>query len=687
MGKSLLLAAWAQRARAAGTTVFMGHCDELARDLPLQPVLDALDDHLRAAGAVSGSAEELLGADAELLAPLLSWTAQARPATPALSVLREQGTGQALLFGALVDVFSRFGQPAAVILDDVHLAGPATLEWLQLAARRAARRPLLLIAAQRREEAVPLPAATRIDLAPFDLAAAVAVVGEERAADLLERSHGNPLFLVELAAHLDAASLDASPPETIRAAVSARCDRAGPAAATLRLAAVLGSDVDLDLLVTILRGRPVEVLDHLEEGVRRGFLVERGNAFSFRHELIRTALEAGASASRRALAHREAARALAARPQGDPLTVAYHGRMGGDDNLTASALVDAAGLASARFDQEEALRLLARSLDLRDSLPARLLRAKVGIMVGDYEGALADVEAAVDQGGGARALELGAWAAHYQRDFTAAARLADEGANVATSPAEKAGCLTIGGWVRQCAGDLPGAEARLVAATDCAPASWRAVSGLWLGGLRVHQGRTTEGVALIRPAIVKDAVAAQAHPLAHANLFAALGLAQLGRAEEALAAAKELDRPDAPARWAGRAANVRGWILRNLGESAAADESNSVGLAEATAAGMVEAMSHAHLDLGAGLLAAGDLDGATARVDASLALGDSHALAWRHRMRARLYQGEIALGQGDAGAAIASAQMIQREATRSTLTSSRRRWTVWMRWPGWRRGG
>jgi hypothetical protein len=32
-------------------------------------------------------------------------------------------------------------------------------------------------------------------------------------------------------------------------------------------------------------------------------------------------------------------------------------------------------------------------------------------------------------------------------------------------------------------------------------------------------------------------------------------------------------------------------------------------------------------------------------------------------MRARLYQGEIALGQGDAGAAIASAQVIQREAT------------------------
>jgi tetratricopeptide (TPR) repeat protein len=202
-----------------------------------------------------------------------------------------------------------------------------------------------------------------------------------------------------------------------------------------------------------------------------------------------------------------------------------------------------------------------------------------------------------------------------------------------------------------------------VAAAESAPGSWRAVSGLWLGGLRVHQGRASEGVALIRPGIVKDAVAAQAHPLAHANLFAALGLAQLGRADEALAAVQEFDRANAPDRWAGRAANVRGWILRNLGESAAADESNAAALAEASAVGMVEAISHAHLDLAAGLLRGGDLDRATVRVEASLALGDGHALAWRHRMRARLYQGEIALGRGDAEAAIASAREIEHQAT------------------------
>jgi tetratricopeptide (TPR) repeat protein len=432
------------------------------------------------------------------------------------------------------------------------------------------------------------------------------------------------------------------------------------------LAAVLGSRVDLELLVAILRATPIELLDHLEEGVRRGFLVEAGTGFAFRHEIIRTALEAGASASRRALAHREAARALAGRPQRDPLAVAYHARLGGDDQLAASALVEAARVASARFDQPEALSLLERSFEFGDSLAGRLLRARVLIMLSEYEQALRDVDAAVDQGGGAQALELGAWAAHYQRDFATAARLADEGAAVATEPAERAGCLTIGGWVRQCVGDLPGAQQRLDAAFEHSTGSWRAVSGLWLGGLLVHRGRAQDGVDLIRPATIDPTFAAQGHPIAHAYLFAALGLGQLGRPEEALAALQQLDVATArtgTARWAGRSKNTRGWILRNLGQFAAADESNLAALEEATAVGMTEPMSHAHLDLAAGALLTGRIDEAAKRVEASLAFGDRHALAWRHRMRAHLYRAEIALASDDYESAITLAADVGREAT------------------------
>jgi hypothetical protein len=62
---------------------------------------------------------------------------------------------------------------------------------------------------------------------------------------------------------------------------------------------------------------------------------------------------------------------------------------------------------------------------------------------------------------------------------------------------------------------------------------------------------------------------------------------------------------------------------------------------------IAEPMSHAHLDLASGALLAGDLDRAGAEVAAAEALGDTHAMAWRHVMRARLYRAEIRLGVGD----------------------------------------
>src|SRR5205807_9160797 len=116
-------------------------------------------------------------------------------------------------------------------------------------------------------------------------------------------------------------------------------------------AALLGPVVDLDLLAAVLRASPVDLLEHLEEGVRRGLLEDRPGGFAFRHDVVREALEAEATASRRAFVHREAGRVLAGRPRPDALAVAHHARLGGDDQLAARALVGAADVASARFDQ------------------------------------------------------------------------------------------------------------------------------------------------------------------------------------------------------------------------------------------------------------------------------------------------------------------------------------------------
>ena len=653
MGKSRLLSVWAPRAEATGATVLSGRCEELARGLPLHAIFAALDDHRLRVGAEATS--QLLGPEAAVLAPFLGHPAARRQAAPPPSALRDQMGAQLQVFAALVSVLGRLPAPSVLLVDDVHLAGSATIEWLHYAAHRLVDLPLLVVCAQRPEEASPLAAGSRVRLGPLDEAAAAEVVGAERAAELVARSGGNPLFLVELAAADPADRL----PETVRDAVVARCDRAGSAvAASLRTAALIGSTVELDLLASVVRASPVDLLDHLEEGVRRGLLVEQAPGFAFRHDLIREALESSASSSRRALVHREAGRILAARPRTDPMAIAYHARLGGDEELAAGALVDAAAVASARFDQLEALRLLEESLGLVESLAGRLLRARVLIMVGDYQRASAEVDAALGMGAGAVALELGAWAAHYRRDFATAVHLADEGARVAEDADQQVGCLTVGGWASQCRGDLRGAEQRLEEADRAARGVWRPVTEVWLGGLRVHQGRCDEGAVLIRPATVNEAVGRHGHPALHAYLFAALALGNLGRVDDALAAIAALDAEaarTAAGRWEGRADNVRGWILRGLGDWRAADEANARSLERSAAVGMPEPMAHAHLDLASGALLSGDLDRATSEVGAALGLGDRHAMAWRHRLRARLYQAEIALasGQGDAAAGLA----------------------------------
>lgn len=335
MGKSHLLEAWTDRAGDAAT-VLTGRCEESSRGVPLQAIFYALETHLRALDP--GATAALLGTESEILRPFLVPFGRATPVP--VSGLRDWGGGGQLVdFGALLAVLTCLPAPTVLVLDVVHLAGPATIAWLDYAGRRAGSLELLIVASQRPDEAVELPAAKVIELTALAEADSAELVGSGRAEALVARSGGNPLFLVELAA----APSDESLPASIKDAVTARCARAGPdAVVTLRTAAVIGPEVDLDLLAAVLRSSPVELLDHLEEGGRRGILVERAGRFVFRHELVRDALVVSTSATRQAFAHREAGRVLAARPTRDAYTVAHHARLGGDDELAASALLEAA---------------------------------------------------------------------------------------------------------------------------------------------------------------------------------------------------------------------------------------------------------------------------------------------------------------------------------------------------------
>ena len=660
IGKSRLLQLWTDRLAARGSTVVSVSCDELGRALPLQPVLDAVEALIRRADETV----DVLGPDAAVLGPLLGRSSAPR-GDAQLVVLTDPGAGLALVFAALFAVLRRQAElgPLVLVLDDVHLGDTATVAWLGQSARRLADSRVTIVAGQRTEEGVTFPDATRLALGPLTLADTEVLVGPDRAATLHARSGGHPLFLVELAAADDGDAL----PATIKEAVAERCARSGPAAATLRAAAVIGPVIDLDLLAVVTATAPSTLLDHLEEGVRRRFLVEEGQAFVFAHALIREAMVSTVGAARAAFLHRQAGRALGARPHVDPLVVARHARLGGDLGFASTMLVDAARLAVTRFDQDEAMRLLDEAVSLDDTVDARLERARVASMASRHTLARDDLEVARRAGAGPEALEIAAWSAHYQRHFEEALALADRGAGQADDPDLRTSCLALGGWVSLASGDLPGAEVRLVGAVGAAPEASGGMAEAWLAWLRMNQGRPRETLRLVRPQ-TGGGLAAYRFPNAYGGMVATMALAMLGRVDEALATLDTLEADVAAMhaeRWTPRPLNLRGWIVRNLGALDEADELNRAAIEAARAQHLDEPLANGLLDLASGRLLAGDADAADGLLREAMPFTTiEHAFRWRHQLRGRLLRATLDRETGNFEAARAGATSLAADAAR-----------------------
>ena len=351
--------------------------------------------------------------------------------------------------------------------------------------------------------------------------------------------------------------------------MSARCDELGPAGLLLRTAAVIGPELDVDLLAAVL-GRPVvALLDDAEQAVAKQFLVEEDGIFRFRHELVREALAASATAGRAALLHRQAGRVLDRRPGADPLTVAGHARLGGDLALAVPGAARRVGAGRG------ALRLRGgRGAARRRAAAGRPARTAGWPGPGSAPCAGATPRPWRTSSGppagaaGAAALEVGAWASYFGRQFAQAAQFAEDGALAAEDAATRARCLAAGGRTRHAAGDLARAELLLGEAFSLAEGADRVTAAGWLGVLRAHQSRVDEALALLRPAARGQLGVEHTSATLHALLFTGHAHALAGRPAQALAAftryTAEVERRQVP-RFAGRAVNFAGWVLRNLG--------------------------------------------------------------------------------------------------------------------------
>jgi len=654
IGKSSLVAAWTAR-RAATDTVLVGRCGDVGLTAPLDPLIVPLSEHLHRLD--DDRLQEMLGADASLLAPLLGLSAVAT--MPPL--LADGIVGPSLLYSALAGVLARLAEPSPVVLvlDDAHLGGEALGTWVNHVHRCPI--PLLVVASVRTPQRATFAADDVIRLHALGPDETRELVGAERADELYARSGGHPLFLTELALADAGESLPASLVDT----VCARCDALGRGGDTLANAAVIGSRVDPDLLAAVLHRPAVELLDDAEAGVEHQLLIDDGGVFRFRHELVREALASRVTAGRTAWLHREVARHLVRRRGSDPAEVADHARLGGDLELAASSLRAASARAAERFDHASAERRLDEALALHPDPETWLDRARIRTRQGRYDDAYSDV--ALARILGADALEVGAWASYFDRRFEQAIEFATDGAAIAEQEDVRARCLTVAGRTRHAAGDLHSAERLLLEAIDSARGLDRMVASAWLGVLRSHQSRTEAALALLRPVTRPELRAEHSSAVLHALLFTGHAQALAGRPAPALRAfaqyTTEVDRRQM-ARFEGRGINFGGWVLRNIGAREQGAEDHLRVLELSRGSGAPELGLAALEDLAEDSLALGQVDAAAAYLDRARAgLGGDLVFGWRLDFKHRLLRARAALARDDPGAALDIASALAEAAT------------------------
>ncbi|MBV9660894.1 MAG: AAA family ATPase [Acidimicrobiales bacterium] len=650
MGKSALLSAWMSRATRQAL-VISSRCDELGGDLPLQPIVDGLAAYLDGLGRQATG--ELLGGEAAILDPLLG---RATPRAVGATTVTDMEAGRAVLFAALSAVLRRAAgeRPLVVIVDDLHQAAPGTAEFLAFCLRRMSS--TMVVAARRPEPGPDLPAARRLVLGPLSLADTDRLVGAERAPALHERSGGHPLFLRELAT-----ASDDELPGSLIASVTARLEGLGGGAASIQVAALCGSEVDAALVADV-SGRPVPVvLDDLEWAARTGLLHPRGAALAFSHELVREAIEAGASPPRRAEVHRAAVAALARRPETDPLALARHARLGGDPAVAAQALVAAAQAAAERFEAATAEQLLDQAIELYDSPAARRARGQLRLARLDLDAARRDALRAIDLGAGVEGFELAGWVAYYGRDYDAALGYADEGVERAGDPGIRASCLALAGRIRHTRGQLAEAAARLEEGVAVAPAPIRGMVQVWYAQLLAHRGEPDRAAEVARRGVLDPHLA---HPFAggHGRFTLAYAHGVVGRWGAALEAVDELDALVArqgDRRFPPVAANMRGWLLRGAGLLNEACELHELAVASDPGPTFQEARYAGLLDLAECHLAFARLDQAAAAVDSARGVIDwTGSMSWRHRNRYRLLADRVAALAGHHRDAAADARAV-----------------------------
>ena len=338
VGKSRLVRELVSAIRADDGRVLVGRCLSYGEGITYWPIRELVHE---AAGVTEADTLALARARVEGIAPDSGVAARVAAAIG----LESGASSQEELFWAVRRLLEHLaaGAPTLIVLEDLHWAEDTLLDLVDYVVDLARRVPLMLLATarpdlvERRPAFVaPREATTYLRLEPLGASVADELLrtlpgGSAVPAGMRARIHdaaeGNPLYVEELLALLRddgrlwqedgawvaAPDIDAvSVPVSIRALLAARLEGLPPAErSTAQRASVLGRTFEVAALASMEQAGSVGLTRHLVGLVRKELLrpdraeLTAGDAFRFRHVLIRdAAYEALPKAERAALHER-----------------------------------------------------------------------------------------------------------------------------------------------------------------------------------------------------------------------------------------------------------------------------------------------------------------------------------------------------------------------------------------------
>jgi class 3 adenylate cyclase/tetratricopeptide (TPR) repeat protein len=413
MGKSRLVAEATDSWELETRRMYCEEYGEATPYLPFRHLLDAVlgvaevagsDEAAQALSAAVADRAPELGAWVPLLATLVG---AELPLTPEIEQI-EPRFRRTRLAGATVELLDALCErPLGLVFEDVHAIDEASADLLGHLVDAAGSRPWLLVLTRRPSGQSPLgeeiqPPHRRLELGPLDVEAAAGLLdaggGEELGLTehdrraLLERSGGNPLFLLELTNAVASDQPLDTLPDDLELLLAAQIDRLAPTdRQVLRAAAVLGVWFDLDLLARLLAddGVPHDIWERLRTLV----VPEGADQGRFSHALVRDAAYEGLSFRRRRELHRRAALAIEARapdPEAEAPLLSLHYLHAERFAETWHYARSAGRRAGAVFANVDAATFYRRALEGAHHLPARS-RPEVA-EVAEVAEALGDVE-------------------------------------------------------------------------------------------------------------------------------------------------------------------------------------------------------------------------------------------------------------------------------------------------------